>query len=124
MLFTRAVSAARAFRAFAAPAREMPLHSGATSAARAFCAFAATAREMPLHSDAIAKAAIGADSKVAASFVSAFAPVVHHRPVRVTKVSSLLGTATPVREMKHDISLRYSIGGAQSAVMQVCADAL
>ena len=97
MLYTRAMSAARAFRAFA------------------------TARDMPFLSDAVAKAAIGADLEVAASFVSAFAPVVHHRHVRVTDVSSLQGTTTltPVRDMKHDIALRYKIGGAESAVMEV-----
>ena len=91
--------------------------SAARGAVRAF----ATAQDMPFLSDAVAKAAIGADIEVAASFVSAFAPVVHRRPVRVTDVSSLLGTTTltPVRDMKHDIALRYSIGGAGSAVMEV-----
>jgi hypothetical protein len=95
MLLSRTVSAARAVRAFA------------TAKSVAFLA--------------VAHAAIGADSAVAASFVAAFAPVVHRRPVRVANVTSLPAktTLTPVRDMKHDIALRYSIGGADSAVMEV-----
>jgi len=97
MLFSRTVSAARAVRAFA------------------------TAKSVAFLCDAVAKAAIGADSAVAANFVAAFAPVVHRRPVRVANVTSLPAktTLTPVRDMKHDIALRYSIGGADSAVMKV-----
>jgi hypothetical protein len=81
----------------------------------------ATAKSVAFLCDAVAKAAIGADSAVAANFVAAFAPVVHRRPVRVANVTSLPATTilTPVRDMKHDIALRYSIGGADSAVMEV-----
>jgi hypothetical protein len=53
--------------------------------------------------------------------VSAFAPVVHRERVRVTDVSPFPGTTgLPLaREMKHDVALRYVVGGAQSAVMVV-----
>ena len=86
-------------------------------AARAF----ATARDLPFLSDAIAKAAIGKDLEVASSFVSAFAPVVHRQAVRVSDVKSLPETTgvTLVRDMKHGIALRYSIGGLGTAVMEV-----
>lgn len=58
-------------------------------------------------SDTIAKAAIGKDLEVATSFVSAFAPVIHQKRVRVADVSSLPETTglSLVREMKHDIAL-------------------
>ena len=85
-------------------------------AARTF----ATAKDAPFLSDAIAKAAIGKDMEVATSFVSAFAPVIHQKRVCVADVSSLPETTglSLVREMKHDIALRYSIG-AESAIMEV-----
>jgi hypothetical protein len=88
--------------------------------ARAVVRTFATAKNAPFLSDAIAKAAIGKDAEVATSFVSAFAPVVHQKRVRVADVSSLPETTglSLVREMKHDIALRYSIG-AESAVMEV-----
>ena len=97
MLRTRVVSFARAVRAFA------------------------TAKDKPFLSDAIAKAAIGKDAEVATSFVSAFAPVVHRKRVRVADVSPLPETTglSLVRDMKHDIALRYSVGGAATAVMEV-----
>jgi len=81
----------------------------------------ATAKDRPFLSDAVAKAAIGKDLEVAASFVSAFAAVVHQRRVRVTDVSHVSGTTglSISREMKHDIALRYSIGGMESAVLEV-----
>jgi hypothetical protein len=96
MLRTRAVSFARAVRAFA------------------------TAKEKPFLSDAIAKAAIGKDEEVATSFVSAFAPVVHQQSVRVASVSSVPETTglSLARDMKHDIAFRYSVG-KETAVMEV-----
>lgn len=93
------------------------LRTRAMSFARAF----ATAKDKPFLSDAIAKAAIGKDADVATSFVSAFAPVVHRKRVRVADVSPLPETTglSLVRDMKHDIALRYSVGGAATAVMEV-----
>ncbi len=84
------------------------------SAVRAVRSFA-TAKNKPFLSNAIAKAAIGKDMGVAASFVSAFAGVVHGKHVQVTDVSALPETAgvTLARVMKHDISLRYSFGGLE-----------
>ena len=81
----------------------------------------AAAKDKPFLSDAIAKAAIGKDAEVAASFVSAFAAVVHGKRVRVTGVTPLSDTTglSLVRDMKHDIALRYSIGGAETAVLEV-----
>jgi hypothetical protein len=89
----------------------------AASFARAF----ATAKDKPFLSDAIAKAAIGKDAEVATSFVSAFAPVVHRKRVRVADVSPLPETTglSLVRDMKHDIALRYTVGGSATAVMEV-----
>ena len=92
----------------------------AASVARAARAFS-TAKDSPLLAGAIAKAAIGKDPEVAASFVSAFAAVIHRERVCVTNVTSLpekIGLSLS-REMKNDITLRYSIGGAGSAVMEV-----
>jgi len=88
-----------------------------TRAVRAF----ASAKDKPFLTDAIAKAAIGKDPEVYTSFVSAFAPVVHRQRVRVANVSLLPDTTSLslVRDMKHDIALRYSVGGATSAVMEV-----
>ena len=96
------------------------LRTYALSVARSVRAFA-TSKDKPFLSDAIAKAAIGKNAEVAASFVSAFAAVVHGERVCVTDVSPLPETTslTLVRDMKHDIALRYSIGGAHSAVMEV-----
>jgi hypothetical protein len=96
MLRTRAVSFARAVRAFA------------------------TAKEKPFLSDVIAKAAIGKDEEVATSFVSAFAPVVHQQSVRVASVSPVPETTglSLARDMKHDIAFRYSVG-KETAVMEV-----
>jgi hypothetical protein len=81
----------------------------------------ATAKGKPFLSDAIAKAAIGKDSQVATSFVSAFAPVVHRKRVRVANVSRLPETTglSLARDMKHDIALRYSVDQATTAVMEV-----
>ena len=89
----------------------------AVGVARAF----ATATDKPFLSDAIAKAAIGKDMEVATSFVSAFAPVVHRKRVRVADVSTLPETIglSLVRDMKHDIALRYSVEGTATAVMEV-----
>ena len=96
------------------------LRTHVVSFARAVRAFA-TAKDKPFLSDAIAKAAIGKDAEVATSFVLAFAPVVHRKRVRVADVSPLPGTTglSLVRDMKHDIALRYSVDGAASAVMEV-----
>jgi hypothetical protein len=96
------------------------LRTRAMSFARAARAFA-TSKDKPFLSDAIAKAAIGKDAEVATSFVSAFAPVVHQRGVRVADVSPLPVTTglSLVRDMKHDIALRYRVGGAATAVMEV-----
>jgi hypothetical protein len=93
------------------------LRTRAVGVARAF----ATAKDKPFLSDAIAKAAIGKDVEVATSFVSAFAPVVHRERVRVADVSPLPETTglSLVRDMKHDIALRYSVLGAATAVMEV-----
>ena len=93
------------------------LRTRAMGVVRAF----ATAKDKPFLSDAIAKAAIGKDAEVATSFVSAFAPVVHGKRVHVTDVSSLSDTTglSLVRDMKHDIALRYSVGGAATAVLEV-----
>ena len=68
-------------------------------------------------SDAIAKAAIGKDTEVATSFVSAFAPVVHRRRVLVSRVTALPATTnlSLARDMKHDIAIRYSVGGGAGA---------
>jgi hypothetical protein len=81
-----------------------------------------SAKDKPFLTDAIAKAAIGKDPEVYTSFVSAFAPVVHRQRVRVANVSLLPDTTSLslVRDMKHDIALRYSMGGATSAVMEGC----
>ena len=81
----------------------------------------ATAKDKPFLADSIAKAAIGKDAEVATSFVSAFAPVVHRERVHVTGVSTLPETTSLSlsRDMKHDIALRYSVGGAATAVMEV-----
>lgn len=72
-------------------------------------------------SDAVAKAAIGKDLEVATSFVSAFAPVVHRKSVSVSGVSSLPEATglSLVRDMKHDIALRYSVGGIENNVLEV-----
>ena len=97
------------------------LRSCALSVARVVRTLA-TAKDRPFLSDAVAKAAIGKDLEVASSFVSAFATVVHQRHVQVTDVSHVSGTTglSISREMKHDIALRYSIGGMKSAcVMEV-----
>ena len=54
--------------------------------------------------------------------MSAFAPVVHQRGVRVADVSPLPVTTglSLVRDMKHDIALRYRVGGGEAtAVMEV-----
>jgi hypothetical protein len=85
--------------------------------ARAF----ATAKDKPFLADSIAKAAIGKDAEVATSFVSAFAPVVHRKRVRVANVSRLPETTglSLARDMKHDIALRYSVDQATTAVMEV-----
>ena len=96
------------------------LHSRAVGIVRAY----ATVKDTPFLSDAIAKAAIGKDAKVATSFVSAFAPVIHRQRVHVASVSSLPGTTglSLVRDMKHDIALRYSVEGEATeatAVMEV-----
>jgi hypothetical protein len=98
----------------------MLLRAYAVSVARAVRAFA-TAKDTPFLSDAIAKAAIGKDAEVATSFVSAFAAIVHQKRVRVSNVTLLAETTglSLVRDMKHDIALRYSVGGAESAVMEV-----
>ena len=110
----------------AAPRRwtAVPLHRQGRNAARPRGARRARLRDgegLPFLSDAIAKAAIGKDLEVASSFVSAFAPVVHRQAVRVSDVKSLPETTgvTLVRDMKHDIALRYSIGGVGTAVMEV-----
>ena len=95
-------------------------------AVRAFATAKATAKEKrnkkdkPFLADAIAKAAIGDDADVATSFVSAFAPVVHHQGVRVAGVSHVPETTglSLVRDMKHDIAFRYSVG-KETAVMEV-----
>ena len=96
------------------------LRTCTVSVARAARAFA-TAKGKPFLSDAIAKAAIGKDAEVATSFVSAFAAVVHRKRVRVTDVCPLPETTglSLAHDMKHDIALRYSVGGAEAAVMAV-----
>jgi len=103
MLRTRVVSFARAVRAFAT-AKEKT-----------------SEKEKPFLADAIAKAVIGKDPEVATSFVSAFAPVVHQQGVRVAGVSPVPETTglSLVRDMKHDIAFRYTVGGAETAVMEV-----
>jgi hypothetical protein len=88
--------------------------------------FATANKNTPFLTDAIAKAAIGKDANVAASFVSAFAPLVHQQGVRVAQVSQLPETTFLGfrREMKNDIAFRYSVGketdaGKETAVMEV-----
>lgn len=62
-------------------------------------------------SDAIAKLAINDDPDVRASFVSAFAPLVHGKKVRVGNVYALpeVTTAFLGRDMRHGIALRYRV---------------
>jgi hypothetical protein len=90
------------------------LRARAASFARAF----ATAKDKPFLSDAIAKAAIGNDTEVATSFVSAFAPVVHQQGVRVASVKPVPETTvlSLVRDMKHDIAFRYTVSGEEDSV--------
>ena len=92
----------------------------AVCVARAVRAFA-TAKDKPFLSDRIAKAAIGDDAEVATSFVRAFAPVVHGKGARVTNVAPVPETTglSLVRDMKHDIAFRYSIGGEKSVKLDV-----
>ena len=103
MLRARVVSFARAVRAFAT-AKEKK-----------------SEKDVPFLSDAIAKAVIGKDPDVAASFVSAFAPLVHKKGVQVADVSPIPETTglSLVRDMKHDIAFRYSVGGAETEVLEV-----
>ncbi len=88
--------------------------------ARAVRAFA-TAKDKPFLSDRIAKAAIGDDADVAASFVSAFALVVHGMGALVTNVAPVPTTTglSLVRDMKHDIAFRYSVGGTTPVMLEV-----
>lgn len=108
MLRTCTLSAVRSVRAFAT----------ATAKARTTVAKARTKARKPFLADAIAKAAIGKNAEVAASFVAAFAGVVHGKHVRTSDVSTLpeIVNVSVSRDMKHDIALRYRIGGTESAV--------
>jgi hypothetical protein len=111
MLRTCTLSAVRSVRAFAT----------ATAKARTTVAKARTKARKPFLADAIAKAAIGKDAEVAASFVAAFAGVVHGKHVRTSDVSTLpeIVNVSISRDMKHDIALRYRVGDAESALMEV-----
>ena len=90
-------------------------------AVRTFATAKSSEKEKPFLTDAIAKAVIGKDLEVATSFVSAFAPLVHQQGVRVAGVSPVPETTglSLVRDMKHDIAFRYTIGGLATAVMEV-----
>jgi hypothetical protein len=90
------------------------LHTRAEFLADAVRSFAKAAKSESFLSGAIAKAAIGKDKDVAASFVSAFAPLVHRPGVQVANVSILPHTTgrSRTRDLKHDIALRYSFSGA------------
>ena len=89
--------------------------------ARAVRAFA-TAKDTPFLSDRIAvKAAIGYGAEVTTSFVSAFAPVVNGKGALVTNVDRVPEAAglSLVRDMKHDIAFRYSVGGTMPVTLEV-----
>ena len=89
--------------------------------ARAFATAKVAKVRKPFLADAVAKAAIGKNVEVASSFVGAFAGVVHGKQVSISEVSLLPETTnlSISRDMKHDIALRYSVGDAETAVIEV-----
>ena len=102
MLRTRMVGTARAF---------------ATAKRNSEAIVQAAKKSKPFLSDTIAKAAIGRNDDVAASFVSAFAPVVHQQRVSVTQVVRATETTAVIvgRDMKHDLVFQYNVRGARGA---------
>lgn len=110
-----------ALRALCA-ARACPGRAFATAGATAWGGAAPTKSPFLKHN--IARAAINGDDAVRTSFASAFAGLIHGGSVRVSDVYPLPETtarpfAKYMREVTHDVALRYKVDGKETAVMEV-----